>query len=109
MIHLPPSFSCEECDKKFVHVGNFKNHKKRHQGILNEICKFCNKGFSTNVGLSKHIIGNHFAKFQCEETGCSTILSSKANYKTHLKTVHDKDDQVLIGKLLEKVEKLKPD
>ena len=108
MIHLPPSFSCSECDKKFVYASNLRNHTKIHQGILNEICKLCNKGYATNAGLSNHIIRYHFAKFHCEVTGCSSILSSKSDYKRHLKTMHKKDDQLLIGNLIKKLEKLKP-
>ena len=106
--HLSPAFSCTECDMKFVHAGNFNVHKKRHQGILNEICKTCNKGFATKVSLSDHIIHNHFAKFNCEVTGCSSVLSSKSYYKKHLKAVHKKDDQVLIEKLIVILKNFKP-
>ena len=109
MNHLPPSYSCSECDMKFVQAGHLNAHKKLHQGILNEICKLCNKGYATKDGLSKHIIRNHFAKFHCEVTGCSSFLSIKSNYKIHLKTVHKKDDQVFIRNLIQNLEKLKPD
>ena len=106
--HLPPSLSCSECDMKFVYAGTLNNHKKLHRGILNEICKFCNKGFPTKDSLRSHIIQSHFVKFACEVAGCSTTFSSKSCYKTHLKRIHKKDDQGLIGKLLENVDKLKP-
>ena len=109
MTHLPPSFSCSECDRKFVQAGNLNRHKKLHRGILNEICKFCNKGFATKSSLRIHIIQNHFVKFTCEVDGCSSTFSYKTNYKIHLKRVHKKDDKAMIGKLLEKVDKLKPD
>ena len=108
MTHLPPLFCCSECDRKFVYVCNLNTHKKLHRGILNEICKFCNKGFPTKDSLSGHIITKHFVKLVCEVDGCSSTFSTKGYYKRHLKSVHKKNDQVLIGKLLEKVEKLKP-
>ena len=108
MNHLPPLFSCSECDKKFLRSGDLNNHKKLYQGILNEICKLCNKRFATKVGLRVHIVRNHFDKLNCEVTGCSSILCDKQNYKFHLKTVHKKDDQGLIEKLLKNLEKLKP-
>ena len=108
MIHLLPSFSFSECDKKFLHASHLKTHKKLHQGIFNEICELCNKGFATKGGLSSHIIRNHFAKLHCEVTRCSTTLSSKQGYKKHLKTGHKKYDQVLIKKLIINLEKLKP-
>ena len=108
MSHLPPTFSCSECDKKFVQASYLKSHTKRHLGILKEICKSCNKGYSTKDGLIAHIVLKHFAKLHCEVKGCSTIFSSKPNYKFHLKTVHMKDDQVLIKNLIINLEKLKP-
>ena len=108
MSHLPPSFSCSECDKKFVHAGHLKTHKKRHQGTLNEVCKLCNKGYATKTGLGEHIIHNHFASFNCEVTGCLSTLSSKSGYKRHLKTSHKKDDQVLIENMVQNLDKLKP-
>ena len=108
MIHLPPSFFCSECDKKFVYANDLKNHQKRHQGILTEFCKLCCKGFATKGGLKNHTILNHFAKFKCEVTECSSVLSSKSNYKYHLKTVHKKYDKVSIENLLGNLEKLKP-
>ena len=108
MTHLPPSFSCSECAWKFVYAGTLNRHKKFHRGILNEICKFCSKGFATKGSLNNHIIQKHFVKFPCEVDGCSSTFSTKRYYKIHLKSVHKKGDQVLIGKLLEKVEKLKP-
>ena len=106
--HLPPAFSCSECDGKFGRVDHLNRHKKLHRGILNEICKICSKGFAMKDALNNHIIRKHFVKFACEVDGCSTTFSSKWYYKRHLKEVHKKDDQVLIGKLLEKLEKLKP-
>ena len=108
MTHLPPSFPCSECDRKFVYDCDLNKHNNLHRGILNEICKFCNKGFPTKGSLSHHIITKHFVKLVCEVAGCSSTFNTKTRYKTHLKSVHKKDDQVLIGKLLEKVEKLKP-
>ena len=105
MSHLPPSFSCSECKKEFVQASSLKTHKKLHTGILNEVCKLCNKGYATKSGLTTHIIESHFAKFHCEVTGCSSIKSSKSKYKFYLKTFHKKDDQVLIGNLIKNLEK----
>ena len=84
--HLPPSFFCSECDMKFVRAGDLKTHTNRHQGKLNEICELCNKRYATKDSLRIHTIKRHFNKLHCEVTGCSSSLSSKTNYKMHLKS-----------------------
>ena len=107
--HLPPSFACSKCDRKFVFPGDLKNHLKRHAGILNEICKTCNKGYSTKGPLRMHIINKHFSKIQCKIPNCAYKTGVKGHYKSHLKRQHKKLIPNLIGKLLEELEKLKPD
>ena len=107
--HLPPSFSCSKCDKKFVFAFTLKNHEKLHRGVLDELCKHCKVGFSTKASLSAHIIKKHFVQLHCEVNGCLKTFDLKFTYQEHLKKFHKKDDQVLIENLLSKVEKLKPD
>ena len=65
MLHLPPSFACSKCPKKFVQASNLKYHLKVHAGILSEVCKICNKGYSTKGSLSYHIILKQLSTSQC--------------------------------------------
>ena len=105
-IHLPPSFACSKCDRKFAYA----HHLKRHAGILNEFCKICNKGYSTKESLKKHIIQKHFSsKIHCEIPNCSYKTGVKSYYKLHLEKMHRKIDQQLIKKMLHDLQKLKPD
>ena len=108
MIHLPPSFSCSVCDKKFVYASNLNIHKKLHEGILKEICRLCNKKYASKQTLSNHITLNHFPEFHCEVAGCLSVIGCKSKYNKHLKTVHKKEDQVLIENLVINLKKLKP-
>ena len=107
--HLPPLFACSICEKKFVRSGDSKQHLKRHAGILNNICKFCNKGYSTADSLIIHITLQHFKKFHCEIPKCSLKTGRKGHYKTHLKIVHWNENNQVLANVIEKVEKLKPD
>ena len=107
--HLPPSFACSKCPKKFVHPGNLNNHLKIHAGILNEVCKICNKGYTTKDSLTKHIKENHFSKMHCEIPNCGFKCGSKSEYRNHLKITHKHLDKNMIEKLLKDLEKLKPD
>ena len=109
MIHLPPSFACTQCDKKFVYSSNLRTHLKGHAGILNEVCKICNKGFSTKQSLTDHTIYQHFSKLHCEIPNCLSKFALKSNYKYHLTAVHKKVDKEILENLLEELEKLKPD
>ena len=109
MTHLPPSFACPKCPMKFVQAGILKNHLKIHAGILNEVCKFCNEGYTTKVGLAMHIQLQHFSKLHCEVLNCSYKTGAKRHYISHLQRSHKKFDKNLIAKFIEKVVKLKPD
>ena len=106
--HLPPSFACPKSPKKFVLASNFKTHLKRHAGILNEACKICNKAYSYKTGLTNHIVSQHFSKLHCEVPNCSYKCATKSHLKRHLKNVHQKVSPSLIKKLIEKIDKLKP-
>ena len=81
----------------------------RHAGILNKVCKNCNKGYSTKDSLKAHILLEHFTKIHCELPDCSYKTGAKSDFKKHLKTTHWKIDSNLIQKLIEKIDKLKPD
>ena len=107
--HLPPSFACPICPKKFVHAGELKVHLKIHAGILNEVCKTCNKGYSTKVSLTKHIKEHHFSKLHCEVPNCSYKSGTKNNLKIHLKITHKHSDKKMIEKLLKDLENFKAD
>ena len=108
-IHLPPSFACSKCPRKFVHAAHFKLHLKTHQGILSEFCKHCNKGYLNKNSLCSHITNHHFTKMHCVIPDCMYKAGYKGYYKIHLKRAHKYLDKNLIKKLLDDLEKLKPD
>ena len=88
--------------------SDLKLHLMRHAGILNKVCKYCNKGYSTKASLSSHIRCRHFSKLHCEIPICLFKTGYKGAYKLHLKGVHKNYDKNIIGKLLNDLDKLKP-
>ena len=109
MIHLPPSFACSKCNRKFVRRDNLTTHLKFHAGILNKACKICNKRYSTKGSLNNHIKLIHFSKLLCQIPNCSYKANSKQVYILHLKSKHKSVGQNTFDKLKEKLQKLKPD
>ena len=105
MFHLPPSFACSKCDRKFVKSYDLSRHLQRHAGILNEVCKICNKGYSIKDSLRNHIIHQHFSKMHCEVDNCSYKTGWKPYYKKHLNGMHKN----MIENILKNLEKMKPD
>lgn len=108
-VHLPPSYSCTKCDKKFVYAGALRGHLKQHDGILNAVCKHCSKRFTSTAHLGAHITREHFEKIPCAVPGCVASFRGKGCYKDHLRNVHNDVDTVLIGILLNMAKLLKPD
>ena len=106
--HLPPSFACPKCPKKFVHAATLKNHLKRHAGILNQVCKFCSKGYSTKQTLTCHIVHQHFTKLHCEVPNCTFKSGGKRHLEEHLRR-RKHFNQSTIDKLIKDLDKLKPD
>lgn len=100
--------SKQKFEMKFIYAG-ITARKKLHVIVLSEICKTCKKGFPNQIALKIHVIRFHFSKLHCEVSNCSSNFNSKRVYKQHLKSMHKKDDQGLIKKMVKKVIKLKPD
>jgi|LakMenEpi03Aug12_release.lakeMendotaPanAssembly.Ray.scaffolds.fasta_scaffold35337_6 hypothetical protein len=102
------SYICEKC----VYSTNLKKHydshllSKRHQDIQNEttskkysfICKNCNKGYSSNMGLYKH---NKICK--PVETKPPIIQTNDESFPTN--DIINKQNEMIVS-LIEKVDEL---
>ena len=47
-----PHFLAQSVTRNLCMLATLQKHKKLHQGILNEVCKLCNKGYATKGGLT---------------------------------------------------------
>lgn len=81
------TFSCSECDKKFIYRSELNAHLKRHQGIplpRNIMCDICSKAFSTRRDLERHLTVHTGEKpYKCHV--CSKCFSQEVNMQVHLK------------------------
>ena len=56
-IHLPKPFVCELCEKTFARKDSSNNHKRKHVDVNKLQCpqQDCQKNFTTNANLKRHI------------------------------------------------------
>ena len=81
-------YQCNHCDKAFTTQSSFKQHLVVHTKEKKFECLECGKTFGTQAILYNHK-GVH-NPIKCEH--CDKPFSQKANYKNHLRSVHNIDD-----------------
>ena len=85
-------FHCNICNKWYSFKVQLKNHKKFvHEGIREEVCDKCGKGFFTKCKLKAHLGTVHDVeafKYNCHL--CTKTFGTKYNLDTHVAGVHEK-------------------
>ena len=96
-------FTCEQCNKTFSSQYNLNRHyksvhlkmKQKRKGTKKYFCKQegCDKVFSNGSNYKKHYDTVHLniRRHLCEI--CSFMFKTKWALKTHLNTLHEKDQQ----------------
>ena len=79
MIHTNDKrFGCDICEKQFKDCYILRQHMSRHYKECLLKCPFCDKGFTRNQALQRHIIDMHqfpmSKKFKCHN--CNNVMSS---------------------------------
>lgn len=107
--HGDLKYKCDFCDKKFTQMFLKTAHEKNH-GDANVICVYCGARFTEVKNMKRHISSRHQkTKFNCRVEGCSSVLSSKENYRSHIKTVHRNLSKDELEELLKQVRHQQPD
>lgn len=96
-LHLNTVYECPECSRKFSHDASAKKHYKKHfqtapppkkptpKGVFP--CQLCEKIFSRNDYLKKHMICHEEKKrFKCDH--CDRIYARNNALKFHIITAH---------------------
>lgn len=108
--HSEMKFACSFCHRRFATAALRKNHEKTHTGQKDFICKICNSKFFMRWNLTRHVRSQHQkSKFYCKIPGCGSVLSTKDNYRTHIKTVHKSLPDLQREQLLKETTTMKPD
>jgi len=89
-LHLPPTFQCDHCDKKFHTNYYLKTHVKRKHVADSEkdfVCSQCGKGFANKETLEGHLNMHAGLKpFKCRY--CEMCYQNKSNRMAHEKRTH---------------------
>lgn len=88
--HLPPTFSCSICDKKFHQKSQAKTHEKQvHEKIRPYKCDECDASFSQPKHLENHQNTHSGLKpFICDHDGCDFAAASPDTLRGHKKRHH---------------------
>jgi uncharacterized Zn-finger protein len=122
-VHLGVKFDCLECDYKATEKSHLTRHiNSIHRGIRKFKCELCESSFTASSSLATHLqsvhnkirfvctfqgcdksysrqgyLNNHIKVFhegqehRCDQ--CGKVLSTNANLKQHIQTVHSDEQQ----------------
>ena len=80
---------CQFCEKKFSTDTNLKRHVDQvHERKKNHMCKVCHKSFFTSRDLWVHSSAVHDNSKTFKCKSCEKTFSQKGNMKTHYETQH---------------------
>ncbi|KAG5667403.1 hypothetical protein PVAND_015384 [Polypedilum vanderplanki] len=89
-LHQEYQYPCTfpNCGIKYRNSTQLKNHMNRiHLDKKDYECEECGAAFYTARDLDRHIVSKHLGiKFVCEVPGCSSTLSRRDAYLSHLKS-----------------------
>lgn len=109
-LHEEFKFLCKFCNLKFRSNNILMNHiKRKHTFQKDYKCDTCGENFFRSPDLSHHIALIHLGiRYKCGVPGCTSTLTRKDAYLTHLKshtTLTEDEKKDLLIKLKEFVEK----
>ncbi|XP_071111117.1 uncharacterized protein [Haliotis cracherodii] len=91
------SYPCPECDKTFTNWNKLYQHKRSaHKKLkLNHCCSICNKRFSSQDVLRKHVKQHGLCmRHQCQ--WCDRSYTMKNNLCRHVRLAHGKHTNTVI-------------
>uniref|UniRef100_A0A182W1M0 Protein krueppel n=1 Tax=Anopheles minimus TaxID=112268 RepID=A0A182W1M0_9DIPT len=81
------NFSCDQCQKRFVHRSSLQRHLNIHRNIRNYQCEYCEQSFCDRSSLRYHLAKHRdIRRFQCEY--CDRQFYTSTQWKQHQHLSH---------------------
>lgn len=83
--HLPKTYECNQCGLKFDDDASYKTHRKenKHCKTIGRTCSVCNKICKSKDNLTTHMrVHTNEKPFECQY--CGRRFNMRANWKRHL-------------------------
>lgn len=94
---------CHDCDKIFRDRGKLKRHIETvHEKKFSVKCDLCEQVFGHKDAMIFHRRNIHEKKFQMKCDICGLTSSSRGNYNKHIKTMHNKPEDVVHCEICDK-------
>lgn len=86
IFHGPKKFKCDQCDKTFFRRLDLREHKHAHTGEKPYQCEICGRCYATSSGLCYHKRIHRGEKFTCAT--CNKVFTHQISLSRHLLHVH---------------------
>ena len=101
MLHLPPHYFCECCEKGFHFNNELVEHRRYHtkEGLVE--CEICHKKFVSKWYLKEHNKKHEDEgkRYKCEL--CPRSCANQQNLQQHVRGAHEGDYTTLCGKKID--------
>ncbi|VVC29310.1 Zinc finger C2H2-type [Cinara cedri] len=82
------AYECADCKYQTLRKSDLKKHLKRHMGVCDYCCNYCERKFFDKYSLERHINANHTKKQQYSCTTCTYTTYLFDSLKRHKKVKH---------------------
>lgn len=89
-------YSCEACDKHFIHQADYDDHNSIHTGAKIRECNECRETFPTRDSLRSHKETVHRKDPPLKCNVCGKAFTREKQLRKHLKQIHE---QITVDKI----------
>lgn len=87
-------YKCADCKYQTPRKSDLKKHLKRHMGVCDYFCSYCERKFFDKYNLERHVNASHTKKQQYSCTLCTYKTFLFDSLKRHKKLKHIEGDHI---------------